>query len=266
MVERHRQGAGHRTPSTRTSRASDWEGSLHALGRLCAHARRQPDRHRQRHRQPRDRQAGGRPDQAHRSSWRPARSIEKVVVSEAGASVYSASEFASKELPELDVSLRGAVSIARRLQDPLAELVKIDPKSIGVGQYQHDVNQSELARSAGRGGRGLRELGRRRPEHRVGAAAGARVGPERRGGGEHRALARRQRRVPQPPAAARRDAAWAPRPSSRRPASCASATATTRWTCPACTPRPTRWCERMLAAAARPVGRGDGPQPTCCAR
>ncbi len=73
--------------------------------------------------------------------------IDKVVVSEAGASVYSASEYASKELPELDVSLRGAVSIARRLQDPLAELVKIDPKSIGVGQYQHDVNQSGLARS-----------------------------------------------------------------------------------------------------------------------
>jgi len=73
--------------------------------------------------------------------------ITKIVVSEAGASVYSASEFASKELPDLDVSLRGAVSIARRLQDPLAELVKIDPKSIGVGQYQHDVNQSQLARS-----------------------------------------------------------------------------------------------------------------------
>jgi uncharacterized protein len=73
--------------------------------------------------------------------------LDKVVVSEAGASVYSASEFASKELPELDVSLRGAVSIARRLQDPLAELVKIDPKSIGVGQYQHDVNQSQLART-----------------------------------------------------------------------------------------------------------------------
>src|SRR5919205_1620922 len=65
----------------------------------------------------------------------------------AGASVYSASAYASQELPSLDVSLRGAVSIARRLQDPLAELVKIDPKSIGVGQYQHDVNQSELARS-----------------------------------------------------------------------------------------------------------------------
>jgi protein Tex len=73
--------------------------------------------------------------------------ITKIVVSEAGASVYSASEFASKELPDLDVSLRGAVSIARRLQDPLAELVKIDPKSIGVGQYQHDLNQSHLARS-----------------------------------------------------------------------------------------------------------------------
>ncbi|WP_353135827.1 helix-hairpin-helix domain-containing protein, partial [Limnohabitans sp.] len=73
--------------------------------------------------------------------------IDKVVVSEAGASVYSASEYASNEMPDVDVSLRGAASIARRLQDPLAELVKIDPKSIGVGQYQHDVNQSELARS-----------------------------------------------------------------------------------------------------------------------
>ncbi len=72
--------------------------------------------------------------------------LQKIVVSEAGASVYSASEFAAKEFPELDVSLRGAVSIARRLQDPLAELVKIEPKAIGVGQYQHDVNQRELAR------------------------------------------------------------------------------------------------------------------------
>lgn len=72
--------------------------------------------------------------------------MTKVVVSEAGASVYSASELASREFPQLDVSLRGAVSIARRLQDPLAELVKIDPKSIGVGQYQHDVSQVKLAR------------------------------------------------------------------------------------------------------------------------
>lgn len=73
--------------------------------------------------------------------------LKKLVVSEAGASVYSASELASNELPDLDVSLRGAVSIARRLQDPLAELVKIEPKAIGVGQYQHDVNQSQLTQS-----------------------------------------------------------------------------------------------------------------------
>ena len=124
----------------------DWEGSLHTLGRLCAThgvnliaigngtASRETDK-----------LAG---DLIKRiQSLAPGTLIEKVVVSEAGASVYSASEFASKELPELDVSLRGAVSIARRLQDPLAELVKIDPKSIGVGQYQHDVNQSELART-----------------------------------------------------------------------------------------------------------------------
>ncbi len=73
--------------------------------------------------------------------------LSKLVVSEAGASVYSASKFAAKEFPDLDVSMRGAVSIARRLQDPLAELVKIEPKSIGVGQYQHDVNKTHLARS-----------------------------------------------------------------------------------------------------------------------
>lgn len=77
----------------------------------------------------------------------PELTLKRVVVSEAGASVYSASELAALEFPEMDVSLRGAVSIARRLQDPLAELVKIEPKAIGVGQYQHDVNQRELARS-----------------------------------------------------------------------------------------------------------------------
>ena len=76
----------------------------------------------------------------------PALKITKIMVSEAGASVYSASELAAREFPDLDVSIRGAVSIARRLQDPLAELVKIDPKSIGVGQYQHDVSQVKLAR------------------------------------------------------------------------------------------------------------------------
>lgn len=76
----------------------------------------------------------------------PELKLAKIVVSEAGASVYSASEYAAKEFPDVDVSLRGAVSIARRLQDPLAELVKIEPKAIGVGQYQHDVSQTQLAR------------------------------------------------------------------------------------------------------------------------
>ena len=124
----------------------DWEGSLHTLGKLvAAHgvnliaigngtASRETDK-----------LAG---DLIKRLlAIAPDLKIEKAVVSESGASIYSASEFASKELPDLDVTLRGAVSIARRLQDPLAELVKIDPKSIGVGQYQHDVNQTAMART-----------------------------------------------------------------------------------------------------------------------
>ncbi len=81
------------------------------------------------------------------ATLKPGQSLAKIVVSEAGASVYSASAFAAAEFPQLDVSLRGAVSIARRVQDPLAELVKIEPKAIGVGQYQHDVNQRALARN-----------------------------------------------------------------------------------------------------------------------
>ncbi|MDH5340590.1 MAG: RNA-binding transcriptional accessory protein, partial [Rubrivivax sp.] len=124
----------------------DWDGALHTLGRLvAAHgvnliaigngtASRETDKL-------------AADLMARVKAAAPDLRLDKVVVSEAGASVYSASAFASQELPELDVSLRGAVSIARRLQDPLAELVKIDPKSIGVGQYQHDVNQSGLARS-----------------------------------------------------------------------------------------------------------------------
>ncbi len=128
--------------------------------------------------------------------------IQKVVVSEAGASVYSASEFASQEMPDVDVSLRGAASIARRLQDPLAELVKIDPKSIGVGQYQHDVNQSELARTLGGGGGRLRERRGRGPEHGQRAAADPRVGAVGFGGQGGGALARSQRRLQEPPAAA----------------------------------------------------------------
>lgn len=129
----------------------DWEGSLHTLGKLCAKhsvnliaigngtASRETDKLAAdliKLLAKMSAQAGVDPQ-----------NVEKVVVSEAGASVYSASEFASQEMPDVDVSLRGAASIARRLQDPLAELVKIDPKSIGVGQYQHDVNQSELART-----------------------------------------------------------------------------------------------------------------------
>jgi uncharacterized protein len=121
---------------------NDWEGSLHTLGLLAAKhnvslisigngtGSRETDKL-----------------SLDLIKQRPELKLTKIVVSEAGASVYSASEFASRELPDMDVSLRGAVSIARRLQDPLAELVKIDPKSIGVGQYQHDVSQTQLARS-----------------------------------------------------------------------------------------------------------------------
>lgn len=121
---------------------NDWHGSLHTLGQLAIKhkvslisigngtASRETDKLAQ-----------------ELIKLYPEQKMNKIVVSEAGASVYSASEFASRELPDMDVSLRGAVSIARRLQDPLAELVKIDPKSIGVGQYQHDVSQTQLARS-----------------------------------------------------------------------------------------------------------------------
>ncbi len=123
----------------------DWDGALHVLGALCLRhgvnliaigngtASRETDK------------LAAELIQLLAKGDGPA--IDKVVVSEAGASVYSASEYASQEMPDIDVSLRGAASIARRLQDPLAELVKIDPKSIGVGQYQHDVSQSELARA-----------------------------------------------------------------------------------------------------------------------
>ena len=127
----------------------DWEGSLHTLGKLCEKhgvnliaigngtASRETDKLAA--------DLMKRLDGLQASQG--GNMLQRVVVSEAGASVYSASEFASQEMPDVDVSLRGAASIARRLQDPLAELVKIDPKSIGVGQYQHDVNQSDLARS-----------------------------------------------------------------------------------------------------------------------
>jgi uncharacterized protein len=121
---------------------NDWDGSLHTLAKLAK-------KHRVTVIAIGNGTASRETDKLARDliKLRPELKMTSVVVSEAGASVYSASEFASHELPDLDVSLRGAVSIARRLQDPLAELVKIDPKSIGVGQYQHDVSQFQLARS-----------------------------------------------------------------------------------------------------------------------
>ncbi len=126
----------------------DWEGALHRLGHFCVShgvdliaigngtASRETDR-----------LAADLIKRLGKIGGEGVKVPTRVVVSEAGASVYSASEYASQELPDVDVSLRGAVSIARRLQDPLAELVKIDPKSIGVGQYQHDVSPTELTRT-----------------------------------------------------------------------------------------------------------------------
>jgi protein Tex len=120
----------------------DWQGSLAALAAMCM-------RHAVELISIGNGTAGRETERlvAELMAKAPKLKLTKVMVSEAGASVYSASELAAKEFPELDVSLRGAVSIARRLQDPLAELVKIEPKAIGVGQYQHDVDQAGLARS-----------------------------------------------------------------------------------------------------------------------
>ena len=121
---------------------NDWDGSLHTLARLA-------EKHKATLISIGNGTASRETDKLAQDliKAKPELKLTKIVVSEAGASVYSASEYASKELPGMDVSLRGAVSIARRLQDPLAELVKIDPKSIGVGQYQHDVMQTQLAKS-----------------------------------------------------------------------------------------------------------------------
>lgn len=121
---------------------NDWDGSLHTLAKLA-------EKHRVALISIGNGTGSRETDKLAQDliAQHPELKLTRIVVSEAGASVYSASEFASRELPDMDVTLRGAVSIARRLQDPLAELVKIDPKSIGVGQYQHDVGQFQLARS-----------------------------------------------------------------------------------------------------------------------
>ena len=175
---------------------------------------------------------------------------QKVIVSEAGASVYSASELAALEFPDLDVSLRGAVSIARRLQDPLAELVKIDPKSIGVGQYQHDVSQSQLAKK-------LDSV----VEDCVNAVGvdlnTASVPLLTRVAGLTRMMAQnivnwrdengRFSNREQLLKVSRRGR----RPSNSAPASCASTTVTIRWTLPPFTRKPTRWCSAFWPPPSR---------------
>jgi uncharacterized protein len=195
---------------------NDWDGSLHVLGQLAAKhnvslisigngtASRETDKLAQ-----------------DLIKQRPELKLTKIVVSEAGASVYSASEFASRELPDLDVSIRGAVSIARRLQDPLAELVKIDPKSIGVGQYQHDVSQTQLARSLDAVVEDcVNAVGV--DVNTASAPLLARVsGLSSQRGPEHRHLPRHEGRVRLARGAEEPCRAWATRPSSRRPASCA---------------------------------------------
>jgi len=165
----------------------------------------------------------------------PERKLNKIVVSEAGASVYSASAFAAREFPELDVSLRGAVSIARRLQDPLAELVKIDPKSIGVGQYQHDVNQRALARAL--------DATVEDCVNAVGVDVNTASAPllARVSGLNSSRIAKNCVRYH----------AWATRPSSRPQASCASTTATIRWTAPRFIRRPIRWSSVFSRASAK---------------
>ena len=164
---------------------NQWDASLHALHALCAKhsvelvaigngtASRETDK------------LAGELIKKH-----PELKLQKIVVSEAGASVYSASELAAKEFPTLDVSLRGAVSIARRLQDPLAELVKIEPKAIGVGPVPARCESASHGEGAGCEGGRLRERGRRARELRFGGAAGAGIGAFVDGGGEHHQVSR----------------------------------------------------------------------------
>ena len=179
----------------------------------------------------------------------PERKVSKIVVSEAGASVYSASAYAAAEFPQLDVSLRGAVSIARRLQDPLAELVKIEPKAIGVGQYQHDVNQRALARNL--------DATVEDCVNAVGVDVNTASAPLlTRVSGLNSLLAKnivefrdsngpfRNRK------SLRKCRAWATRPSSRRPAFCASTTATIRSTVPLYIQKPIRWSNASWRGSA----------------
>jgi uncharacterized protein len=232
----------------------DWEGALHRLGEMCLAHRvsliaigngtgsRETDRL-------------AAELIARVRQQIPDHAIQRVVVSEAGASVYSASEYASRELGELDVTLRGAVSIARRLQDPLAELVKIDPKSIGVGQYQHDVNQSGLAKClaavvedcVNAVGVDLNTASPPLLARVSGLGAAVADGIVRWRDANGRFCSRRQ---------LLEVADWVRRPSSSARDFCVFATATSHSTGPASIRKPTRW-----SSACSP--RCDGPLPRC---
>ena len=188
------------------------------------------------------------------------------MVSEAGASVYSASAYASQELPELDVSLRGAVSIARRLQDPLAELVKIDPKSIGVGQYQHDLSEVKLSRSLDAVVEDcVNAVGV--DVNTASAPLLTRVSGHRlRAGREHRAAPRRQRPVPYP---RRRSRRW-PRLGPKAFEQCAGFLRIPDGDDPldASSVHPEAYpvVRRILAATGADVKPSDRQQLGCCAR
>ena len=214
---------------------NDVRGTQATLAGAHPQAWRRARRDRQRHRQPRDREARGRAPVGAAGAAKPT----KVIVSEAGASVYSASELAAREFPDLDVSLRGAVSIARRLQDPLAELVKIEPKAIGVGQYQHDVDQHRLGQALD----GVVEDAVNAVGVDLNMASApllarvSGVGPSLA-----EAIVARPQRDRAPSASARtccRSRGSDPRRSSNARASCASRAATSRSTARRSTPRPT---------------------------
>ena len=192
--------------------------------------------------------------------------VPVVLVSEAGASVYSASDAAREEFPDLDATVRGAISIARRLQDPLAELVKIEPRSIGVGQYQHDVAHAVLQRAldavvedcVNGVGVNLNTASR----HLLAHVAG--IGPALAGG--DRGAPREAGPLPLAPAAPRRAPARGRRPSSRRRASCACPAASTRSTTPGCTPSATPPSRPSPPGSARVSRTSSAPGRRSCAR
>ena len=171
-----------------------WDEALATSGQAGARAQGRADRDRQRHGLARDRQTRRRIDR-HRSRTE---TDQDRGVGGRRLGLFGFAHSPRAELPDLDVSLRGAVSIARRLQDPLAELVKIDPKSIGVGQYQHDVTEIEAIALARRRGGGLRQRGRRRCQHGLGAAARARFRHRRIAGRATSSRIATPRAVPQP--------------------------------------------------------------------